>query len=101
MTLATTPTSAITTTPRFSAIAERRWDYWHGPVALWIALDGRPRSLDAIKLEHSLHLAWLLAQGVQMRVVRRLNLDDPREPRLLLRARAELYLSNNGRSAKK
>jgi hypothetical protein len=97
MTLPTTPTNAITTTPRFARIADDRWRFWRGAVAVWLAEPSRvPRPITvtatAIQRDHRAWLLDLLGRGIPLRVIRRLALDDPRELRLVLMARAELYL---------
>ena len=92
MTLATTPTTSITATPRFAVLCDRRWCEWRGPLAVWASTRG-PTNMTALQREWREWLLHLLSLGIEMRVIRRLALDDPREPRLVLQAKAELYLS--------
>jgi hypothetical protein len=97
MTLATTPTSALTTTPRFDRIAADRWEHWEGPVTVWLTTlpfhyaDFGIFPLEKARQAHARWLASLLARGLPLRVIRRLALDDPRLSRAALEAKANDY----------
>jgi hypothetical protein len=97
MTLATTPTTSITATPRFAAMCDRRWRDWRGPLVVWASGRVALINMTAIQREHREWLLTLLGRGIPIRAIRRLALDDPREPRLTLMAKAELYLENRQR----
>jgi hypothetical protein len=97
MTLPTTPTNAITTTPRFARIADDRWRFWRGAVAVWLQQHPILGGATVIQRDHRAWLLDLLGRGIPLRVIRRLALDDPREPRLVLMARAELYLDRKSK----
>jgi len=87
MNAATSPTTLLSVPDRRASAITARWHEWDGRVLLHWA--GRA----PLGLERS-HFEWtasLLARGIPMRQIRRLALDDPREPRLVLMARAELY----------
>ena len=97
MTLPTTPTSALTATPRFARIADDRWRFWRGAVAVWLQQHPIPGGATVAQRDHRAWLLTLLGRGIPLRVIRRLALDDPREPRLVLMARAELYLDRKSK----
>ena len=98
MTLATTPTSHLTATPHFAQIADTRWRYWRGPVAVWLAGPDAPRcTVTFLQREHRKCILALLARGVPLSAIRRLDLDDPREQQSVLQQRTELYLSRKRR----
>jgi hypothetical protein len=92
---ATSPTPRRT--PRFDRIVAARWEHWSGPVGVWLALRGwrgiPAPTLDGLRRDHAEWLAELLSRGIPLRQIRRAALDDPREPRLVVRAKMELYLT--------
>ena len=94
MSAATSPTPRRT--PRFDCIVAARWEHWSGPVGMWLALRGwrgiPAPTLEGLRRSHAEWLADLLSRGIPIRHVRRAALDDPRQPRLALMAKAELYL---------
>jgi hypothetical protein len=104
---ATTPTATLTTTPRFAAIADSRWQHWHAATLVWLAQWERspimrkifPKMplIETLRSDHRLWLSSLLSRGIPLRVIRRLALDDPRESRASLESRVALYLSNSER----
>jgi hypothetical protein len=63
VTLATTPTSHLTATPHFSQIADTRWRYWRGPVAVYLASGARRVTATFLQLEHREWLVSLLSRG--------------------------------------
>jgi hypothetical protein len=91
MTLATTPTAQITGTPHFSQIADTRWRYWRGPVSVYLASGARRVTATFLQLEHREWLVSLLAHGIPLGTIRRLDLDDPREPRATLQQRVDSF----------
>lgn len=98
---ASTPTQAMTTTPRFDRIASDRWTYWEAAVLIW--LQHQPAGTDLVTI-HATHRRWLadlLARAIPLRVIRRLALDDPREPRSVLDERATRYTAERLRRATK
>jgi hypothetical protein len=97
----TTPSAAITSTPRFREIAARRWDDWSAATLIWLGQHSLSYNLDACRCLHREWLASLLARGIPLRVIRRLSLDDPRESRLELERRAQEYTDRRLRRSTK
>jgi hypothetical protein len=100
MTLATTPTSQITATPHFAQIADARWRYWRGAVAVWLAGAPYPSLMPTATFLQRDHRAWilvLLSRGIPLSAIRRLNLDDPRESISVLADRVESYTQRKRR----
>jgi hypothetical protein len=97
MTLATTPTAQITGTPHFSQIADTRWRHWRGPVAVYLASGARRVTATFLQLEHREWLVSLLAHGIPLGTIRRLDLDDPREPRATMQQRVDLHCQRKRR----
>lgn len=87
MTLATSPTHLVSVPPATERAIAARWHEWDGRVLVhWTG-----RAPLGLERAHREWMLALVARGIPMRAIRRLNLDDPREPRLTLAARAELY----------
>jgi hypothetical protein len=69
---------------------------------VWLASQmhsGAMVATTATRLQQS-HREWLLtllAQGVPLSAIRRLNLDDPREPQVTRAEQVELYLKRKRR----
>jgi hypothetical protein len=85
--IATSPTHLVSVPPATERAITARWHEWDGRVLVRWG-DRAPLGLERA------HREWILAlvaRGIPMRAIRRLNLDDPRVPRLELMARAELY----------
>jgi hypothetical protein len=91
MTLATTPAGATAS----SALCDRQWRRWRGPVTVW--LQSNPASMTLTQRLHRDHLASLLARGIPISAIRRLALDDPREPWAVLEARVREYIERKRR----
>lgn len=85
------PSTAITRTPRFAAIADRRWQDWSAATLIWLGYRGNTTMFNAVRAAHREWLASLLARGIPLRVIRRRALDDPRESRLALEKKAQEY----------
>lgn len=104
MSLATTPTAAITSTPRFDRIVADRWEHWEAATTIWMrhtqfsyaTAGDSPRyracTLNTLQGTHRQRLAELLSRGIPLRVIRRLALDDPRATRSAMQAKANDYL---------
>ena len=93
ITLATTPSPLIAVSPRWELAITRRWRDWEGPVtaALCQRGDAPEARLPGVQSAHREWLLELLTRGLPMHAIRRLALDDPREARLVLMAKAERY----------
>jgi hypothetical protein len=94
---ATTPTAHLTTTPRFDApgrMCDLQWRRWRGPVTVWMgAQQWTTREfVTTLQQAHRQWLTSLLARGIPIRAIRRLELDDPREPRATLEQRTQEYI---------
>jgi hypothetical protein len=85
---ATTPTALQSVPDRTSRAISTRWHEWDGRVLIHWGGSAPP----GLERAHWEHMVALLARGIPLRAIRRLNLDDPRQPRLVLMARAERYL---------
>ena len=102
MTNATTPTAQMTATPNFNTpgrMCDLQWRRWRGPVAVFASSHPhRPiMSITVLQRGHREWLLSLLARGIPIRAIRRLALDDPREPLLVLEARTQLYLERKSK----
>jgi hypothetical protein len=101
-TIATTPASRIAVPPATERMIAARWETWIGPVTAWMKVVPTWYGTDAVRLRgrESDHREWLLTllhRGIPMYAIRRLNLDDPREARLVQMARAERYQEKSRR----
>ena len=93
---ATTPTSrAHSLHSRLSRILDRRWAEWEPFVIL--RLKGIGSGVPLIRERHERTLSALLSQGIEMRTIRRLSLDDPRLSDSELDAKRERYLERRSR----
>jgi hypothetical protein len=92
MSIATTPTHALTGSPRRDRVADARWAEWR---PLWLVWKSQFHDIyqneDAARDVHFRWLQQLLAQGIPMRMIRTRALDDPREHRDLLAERVQRY----------
>lgn len=101
---ATSPASTIAVPLATEAKVAARWEEWRGHVAAWLAPLSLPRrvpfnlTVASIQQGHREWLLSLLARNIPMTQIRRLDLDDPRESRSVLMARAERYLERHARS---
>lgn len=68
-----------------------RWREWEPTVRAWAQPLGLTAQLPALQSEHAAWLSHLLTLRIEMRVVRRLALDDPRLPRTMLERRVADY----------
>jgi hypothetical protein len=95
---ANSPRSRIVFPERTRTKIHARWLEWSA--ALKIEQQARPSHLCFDETWHQGWLIYLLRRGVEMRVVRRLELDDPRKPLTELHRRVEKYiLRRNGRKS--
>jgi hypothetical protein len=83
-------TPALALSAQSAAVCDRQWRRWRGPVSIWV--QSNPHSVTAIQRFHRDHLASLLVRGIPIAAIRRLALDDPREPWLVLETRTQAYI---------
>ena len=95
MTIATQPSAAVS--PRMERAIADRWTEWETPMMWHLRTGTYPKDLVPYMRSHREWMIHLLARGIPLRAIRRLVLDDPREPRLVLIARAELYNDKQSR----
>ena len=92
---ATTPTRALSGSPRAQRVADQRWQEWRALWEVWVRsiYPSESPSMweNMASKRHADILQSLLARGIPMRQVRRLALDDPREPLSVLEERAQRY----------
>lgn len=91
---AMTPASRIAIPKSWERKIAARWKEWE-PITLVTLRPMSPADTDNLRMHHRSHLITLLQDDIEMRVVRRLQLDDPRCPRQLLTARYQQYLKNS------
>jgi hypothetical protein len=88
----------MTVPRRREAMIAKRWQEWRGPlIAAKDAGGSFSTRIHAMERDHRVWMLDLLDMGVPMQQVRRLALDDPRQPRLMLLARAQLYVEKSKR----
>lgn len=95
MILATQPTASLT--PRMERVLADRWRDWEGASELWVRGNSLGPTIEGVRCAHREWLLSLLQRGIPLRAIRRLALDDPREPRLVLMAKAEYYQEKSRR----
>jgi hypothetical protein len=92
-----TPRSKLVLPGKVPWALEHRWQEWQP--ALKLEQQARPSHLC---FDEAWHRGWLLdliAKRIEMRVVRRLQLDDPRQPLTELQRRVRMYLDKRQRRA--
>jgi hypothetical protein len=92
------PRSRIVFPERTRQKIRARWLEWSA--ALRLEQQARPSHLCFDETWHQGWLLDLLRRGVEMRVVRRLELDDPRKPLTELHRRVERYILRRDRRMK-
>ena len=92
---ATTPTRALSGSPRAQRVADQRWQEWRPLWEIWVRSiypSESPAMWENLaSMRHADILQSLFARGIPMRQIRRLALDDPREPLSVLEAKAQRY----------
>ena len=92
---ATTPTRALSGSPRAQRVADQRWQEWRPLWEVWVRTTyphESPTHWEMLAImRHADLLQSLFARGIPMRQIRRLALDDPRESRAVLEEKAQRY----------
>ena len=95
MTLSTTaPARSLAPSRRTDAKISARWREWCPAIRIWSQSSGVQLTAQIGSVMRGMHKSWLLkllALGIEMRVIRRLELDDPRLPLSMLRERLRDY----------
>lgn len=92
---AMTPAPTLTIPASWEHKIADRWLELLPHVRIW--LGERTADLSAVQSQHRAWLASLLRHDIEMRVVRRLLLDDIRQPQSVLAARRDKYIEKRHR----